>query len=407
MYRQVKQLVHKVGYYSAGTVEFIMDENKKFYFLEMNTRLQVEHCVTELVTGFDIVREMVNIAAGYELTIKQEDVKLKGWAIESRICAEDPSRGFLPSSGRITEYHEPVKSSGIRIDSGVKEGTEVSMFYDSLIAKLCSYGATREEAISKMRSALSSYIIRGISHNISFCEAIMNHPKFTEGDITTKFIEEEYPKGFVGATLTSESTEVFLAAAIHIFIAEQRRALNIKDQIVESLNKLSTRWIVNIDNNSYPVFIKSVLDGFNIRQGRNKIHVRSNWVIGSRLFKGEVNGRSVNVKIEHINTGYLLNYSGIEVSVYVRLPRIAELEALMQAKNDDIISDEIIAPLSGQIISVRVKEGDHISIGQELFILAAMKMENIVYSEREGTIAKIHIKEQDNVNSGQLLIEFA
>ncbi|MFN7039504.1 MAG: acetyl-CoA carboxylase biotin carboxylase subunit, partial [Alphaproteobacteria bacterium] len=290
MYEQVKSLAKKVGYYSAGTVEFIVDPNRNFYFLEMNTRLQVEHCVTELITGIDLVEQMIRIAAGEKLSFTQDDVKLNGWAIESRIYAEDPSRGFLPSSGRITQYSEPVRSPNIRIDTGVEEGGEVSMFYDAMISKLCTHAETRDEAIKHMQHALGQYVIRGISHNISFLEAIMAHPRFISGDISTNFIEDEYPEGFLGAELTSETSQNILASAIHMYLTEYKRNAAITGYLPGRQHQISTRWVVTIEGVSYTVFIKPVSEGngYNIRQERQRLYVRSNWVIGSRLFRGIV-----------------------------------------------------------------------------------------------------------------------
>ena len=406
MYKEVKALANKVGYYSAGTVEFIVDEDKNFYFLEMNTRLQVEHPVTELITGIDIVEEMVKIAAGERLSFIQKDVKLKGWAIESRICAEDPSRGFLPSSGRIIAYSEPPKSSNIRVDSGIGLGSEVSMYYDPMIAKLCSYHETRFGAIESMRVALSSFVIQGISHNISFLEAVFSNSRFISGDINTSFIEDEYPDGFSGANLTSEITEVFLATSIFTYITEQRRASSISQQMTDQTNKIGTRWVVSIDNKLFPVLIKPVTDGYNIRQGSNRIYIRSNWNLGNHLFSCVINGRKINVKIANITTGYMLSHAGISINTFVRSPRISELEALMieHSTKEEII--ELQAPLAGQIVSIKVKEGDEISLGQEIMILTAMKMENIITSEREGKIAKIFVTEKEHVVNGKILLEF-
>ncbi|BAK96890.1 MULTISPECIES: acetyl-CoA carboxylase biotin carboxylase subunit [spotted fever group] len=407
MYRQVISLSQKVGYYSAGTVEFIVDSNKNFYFLEMNTRLQVEHPVTELITGIDIVEEMIQIAAGEKLSFTQDDVKLKGWAFESRICAENPSRGFLPSSGRITAYSEPAKSPNIRIDTGIGLGGEVSMFYDSMIAKLCTYGETREQAIELMHSALSSYIINGIAHNISFLEAVMLHPRFVSGDISTAFIQEEYPDGFSGASLTSEVTTVFLATAIFIYISEQRRASLISGNINNQANKIGTRWVVTIDDKLFPVLITPVENGYNIRHESDRIYIRSNWNLGNELFTAIINGKKTNVKIENIRTGYLLSHAGISVKAFVRSPRISELEALMVSKVVVEESSELQAPLSGQIAAIKVKEGQEVTAGQEIMILTAMKMENLILAERDGKIAKIFVNEKDNVVRGQVLLEFA
>ncbi|MFU7502526.1 MAG: acetyl-CoA carboxylase biotin carboxylase subunit [Candidatus Tisiphia sp.] len=407
MYKETLALSSKVGYYSAGTVEFIVDLDKNFYFLEMNTRLQVEHPVTELITGIDIVEEMIKIAAGEKLSFSQEDITLKGHAFESRICAENPMRGFLSSSGRITEYVEPPKNANIRVDTGLGLGGEVSMFYDSMIAKLCTYGETREQAIEVMRSALSAYIIQGISHNISFLEAVISHPRFIAGDINTAFIEEEYPDGFSGASLTSEITKIFLATAIFVYIAEQKRASLISGQIVDQTNKIGTRWVVSIDDKLFPVLIKSVDYGYNIRQENDRIYIRSNWNLGSRLFSCIVNGRKANVKIGNILTGYMLSHSGITVKAYVRSPRMSELEALMITKNIQEEQTELHAPLAGQIIAIKVQEGSTVVIGQEIMVLTAMKMENILVAERNGKIAKILVNKKDQVVSGQVLLEFA
>lgn len=406
MYDQCVMLAKKVGYYSAGTVEFIVDSDKNFYFLEMNTRLQVEHCVTELVTGIDIVEQMLRIAAGKKLEIKQEDVRLDGWAFECRIYAEDPHRGFLPSSGRIIEYSEPPKNKHIRVDSGIGPGSDVAMFYDAMIAKLCTHEASRELAIAKMSEALGSYIIRGISHNISFLEAIMSHPRFINGDINTNFISEEYPDGFIGANLTSEITENFLSAAIYIFISEQKRAASVSDQINNQYNKIGTRWIVTIDDKHFPILIKPVEGGLNIRHGSNRSFLRTHWQIGNKLFTGYVNGRFINVKIEDIPTAYSLTHGGVTVRAQVRSNRIAELESLMPHKELIEETTSLSAPLTGSIIAVKVKKGDIVKINDELIILTAMKMENIIIAPFSGKISKILIKEGDQVSTGELLIEF-
>lgn len=406
MYEQVRSLAHKVGYYSAGTVEFIVDQQKNFYFLEMNTRLQVEHPVTELITGYDLVELMIRIAAGEKLPMKQEDVKLKGWAMECRIYAEDPLRGFLPSSGRITEYVEPAKSEHIRIDSGIGPGAEVSMFYDAMISKLCTYSDTREDTIEKMKNALSAYVIRGIAHNISFLEAITTHRRFIEGDINTAFLADEYPGGFSGANLTSDMVEAFLAAAIHIFLSEQKRLSSVSDQIVSQASRLGTRWVVNIDGEAFPVLLKPVQDGYNIRYSTGRVNVRTTWSLGNPLFSAVVNGRKVNVSVDHIPTGYKFTHAGVSVKVYVRSTRMSELESIMLSSSGGDAQDELLAPLTGQIIAVKVSEGDEVTPGQELVILTAMKMENVISAEHKLKVAKVCVKGGDHVISGQVLIEF-
>lgn len=406
MYSEVVALAKAAKYFSAGTVEFIMDKDRNFYFLEMNTRLQVEHPVTELVTGVDLVEEMVRIAAGLPLLMKQEDVKLDGWAIECRICSEDPTRGFLPSSGRITEYREPPRSPSVRVDSGVMSGSEISVYYDAMIAKLITYGKTRDDAIAAMKDALGAYVIRGVAHNMSFLEAVINHPRFIAADIDTHFIATEYPDGFSGAAMTSEITEVFVGVIVHIFLQEQERLTNIPNQLESQVGKLSTRWVVNIDDKSFPILVKAVEGGYNIRHQTARIAVRSHWVLGSRLFAGTINGLKVNVKNEVISTGHMLTYMGVSARASVRSNRVAELEALMPESS--IVDDgtKVLSPLAGAITSISAQEGDVVTQGQELVVLTAMKMENIIASERKGRIAKIHVSEGDNVDADQLLLEY-
>ena len=349
---------------------------------------------------------MIRVAAGEKLSFTQDDVKLNGWAIESRICAEDPSRGFLPSSGRILEYHEPPKSANVRVDSGIGAGGEVSMFYDAMIAKLCTYAETRDEAIELMKKSLGSFIIHGISHNISFLEALIHHERFGTGDIHTGFIDEEYPDGFSGAKLTSEINEVFLSTAIFAFLTEQKRAVSLPNQLTDQSNKIGTRWIVTIDKGQFPVMIKPVEDGYNIRHGTNRLTIRSNWNIGTPLIAAIINGQKMNIKVERIATGYRLTYSGITVNTYVRSPRMSELESLMSDRGDDDNQLELVAPLSGQIVGISVAEGESIVPGQELIVLTAMKMENIITAERACKISKIMVSEMDSVSSGQVLIKF-
>lgn len=406
MYNQVTALAAQVGYYSAGTVEFIVDRNKQFYFLEMNTRLQVEHCVTELITGIDLVEQMIRIAAGETLSFSQQDITLKGWAIESRIYAEDPTRGFLPSSGRIIEYAEPKRSSQIRVDSGVAAGGEVSMFYDAMIAKLCTHAETREEAIRHMQAALGDFVIRGISHNISFLEAIMSHPRFISGDISTNFISEEYPDGFFGAELTSEISSIFLCVATHLYLTDAKRAAGISGQLMGRERQIGTRWVVNIDGNLYPISTKPIAMGHSIKYEKEKFQIKSSWILGSRLFQGSVNDKPVSVRIESFAGGYYLTHAGRTVRVTVRSPRVAELEKFMPTTRSLSSSSQMVAPISGKIVKVKAVVGEQIKAGQELLAIEAMKMENTIYAEQDVVIAALHTKEGENVQTGQLLIEF-
>lgn len=403
MYKQSLKLVKQIGYYSAGTVEFIIDSKQNFYFMEMNTRLQVEHCVTELIYGIDLVELMIRVAAGEKLPITQDDLKVNGWAIESRICAEDPARGFLPSSGRITRYQEPPKNSQIRVDSGIDEGGEVSMFYDQMVAKLCTHAPTRLEAIEVMRKALSEYTIAGISHNISFLEAIMQNQRFVDGNISTGFIAEEYPDGFLGAEITSELTLLFLGVAIQLHMTESIRAAAISGM---DASAVGTRWIASLEGQLYPLIIKPVTDGYNIRYESNRIYVRSSWNIGATLFRGVVNGRNVNVRVERTMDGYKLIYAGRNVEISIRSPRVSELEQFMPVKSKNKFQTNLSAPLSGKIVKIFVAPGDEIKAGQKLVIIEAMKMENLITAEQIVKIANINVAEGDHISVGTVLIDF-
>ncbi len=409
MYKQSVALAKKVGYYSAGTIEYIMDKNKNFYFLEMNTRLQVEHPVTELVTGVDLVELMIRVALGEDLPLKQKDVKLTGWAFESRIYAEDPSRGFLPSSGRINMYIEPEESKNIRVDTGVYEGGEVSMFYDAMIAKLCSYGETRTEAIDHMKQALSEFAIGGISHNISFLETIVRNENFINGDITTSFIKNEFPAGFSGNELDSADKEVLAASAMYIFLKNYERNANITGQLYDSAKQVSDRWVVMIDDKLYLIeIIKRDGDSLTISCDKNMVHLESSWNKGEKLFRAKVNDRNVGLKIrENNNTGgYLFQYGGSDTFVNVFSPRIAELTKFMPKIDKNAKPKNLTAPITGKIIRFKVEEGQQVTAGQELVVIEAMKMENIIRTDHDVTIKKINFADGDSVGVGQVVINY-
>lgn len=409
MYEQSAALAKRVGYFSAGTIEYIMDKNKNFYFLEMNTRLQVEHPVTELITGLDIVELMIRIALGENLPFKQQDVKLKGWAMESRIYAEDPSRGFLPSSGRINLYIEPEENANVRVDSGVYEGGEVSMFYDAMIAKLCTYGKNRAEAIEHMRHALAGFAIGGVSHNISFLETIMRNERFTSGDISTAFIKQEFPKGFAGNELDSAATQVLIASSLHIFLKNYERNGRMTGQLSHAEKQISDRWVVIIDEAS---FLVDVLERSPERLllvcDRKEIELESSWIQGEKLFRGKVNGKNIGVKIrENNNTGgYLLQCSGSDTFVNVYSPRTAELTKFMPKIEKNAKPKNLTSPITGKIIRFKVQEGDEVKAGQELVIIEAMKMENIIRTDHDVVIGKIKFAEGEPVGIGQVVIEF-
>ena len=409
MYEQSKALAAKVKYYSAGTIEYIMDKNKNFYFLEMNTRLQVEHPVTELITGLDLVELMIKVALGEKLPFKQEDIKLNGWAMESRIYAEDPSRGFLPSSGRINLYLEPEKNKNVRIDTGVYEGGEVSMFYDAMIAKLCSYGKDRKEAIEHMRHALESYVIGGVSHNISFIETIMKNERFISGNLSTSFIKEEFPAGFSGSELTSQIEEVLIAASMQVFLKNYERNGHMTGQLRNREKQVSERWVVMIDDESYLVSILERGEGFlKLECDRKEIELITSWNNGEKLFRGAVNGKNIGVRIrENNNTGsYLLQYSGFDAFVNVYSPRIAELSKFMPKIQKNAKPVNLTSPITGKIIRFKVQEGDEVKAGQELVVIEAMKMENSIRTDHDVKIGKIKFKEGEAVGIGQVVIDF-
>jgi propionyl-CoA carboxylase alpha chain len=387
-----------------------MDKNKNFYFLEMNTRLQVEHPVTELITGVDLVESMIKVAQGEKLSFKQEDIKLTGWAMESRIYAEDPARGFLPSSGRINLYIEPESSENVRVDTGVYEGGEVSMFYDAMIAKLCSYGSDRKEAISHMRQALESYAIGGVSHNISFLETIMKNDRFAKGNLTTGFIKEEFPAGFSGSELDSQAEEVLIASAMEVFLKNYERNSQMTGQLRNRKKQISERWVVMIDDKSYLVNLVDRAEGeTSLTCNNKKIKLSSSWNNGEKLFRGKVNGRDVGVKIrENNNTGsYLMQYSGLDAFVSVYSPRTAELSKFMPKFEKNAKPSKLSSPITGKIIRFKVEEGEEVKAGQELVVIEAMKMENAIRTDHDVTIKSIKFSEGEAVGIGQVIIDYA
>jgi propionyl-CoA carboxylase alpha chain len=375
----------------------------------MNTRLQVEHPVTELITGIDIVEEMIKIAAGLRLAFTQEEIKFNGHAIECRIYAEDPARGFLPSSGRINLYIQPEENENIRVDSGVYEGGEVSMFYDAMIAKLCSYGSNRAEAIEHMRHALGSYAIGGVSHNISFLETIMKNEKFINGDLSTSFIKNEFPAGFLGSELDTEVKEVLLVVAMQIFLKNYQRNSKINGQLRNRKKQISDRWVVGMDENYYLVNIISNEENYlKIECDKKEIELKTSWNNGEKLFRGMVNEKNIGVKIrENNNTGsYLLQCSGLDAFVSVFSPRIAELNKFMPKILKNAKPLNLTSPITGKIIRFKVNEGEEVKAGGELVVIEAMKMENIIRTDHDVKIAKIKFKEGESVGIGQVVIEY-
>jgi len=404
-------LAKAVGYASAGTVEFIVDGDRNFYFLEMNTRLQVEHPVTELITDVDLVEQMIRIANGEPLSITQDDVKINGWAIENRLYAEDPYRNFLPSIGRLTRYRPPEEGplgDGIvRNDTGVFEGGEISMYYDPMIAKLCTWGPDRATAIETMRNALDSFEVEGIGHNLPFVAAVMDHPKFISGDMTTAFIEEEYPDGFEGVTLDEDSLKrVAAAAAAMNRVAEIRRA-RISGTLDNHERRVGEEWNVALQGVDYDVKIEAYKGGSTVRfTDGAALRVQGDWTPGDQLARMTVNDTPLVMKVGKVSGGFRIRSRGAELKVHVRSPRQAELARLMPEKLPPDTSKMLLCPMPGLIVKVDVQEGDEVQEGQALCTVEAMKMENILRAERTGTVSKINAAAGDSLAVDDVIMEF-
>ena len=406
MGEQAVLLSKAVKYVSAGTVEFIVDSKRNFYFLEMNTRLQVEHPVTEKITGLDLVELMIRVAAGEKLPLTQDDVTLKGWAMESRVYAEDPFREFLPSVGRLVRYRAPEESEHVRVDSGVYEGGEISIYYDPMISKLITYGADREEAIAHMRHALDGYFIRGVSHNISFLAALMAHPRFQAGNLTTSFIADEYPDGFDTSCVPHDDPELLVCVSACVHRAYQERAACISGQYEGHQRKVLDDWTVILGGKEYALNIVCVTGGYDIQIGDTRMRIRTDWQLGEPLFEAQLNGFLICLQVERNGAGYSLFHSGLRADVVVLNPRVAELYALMPEKIEADTSKFLLSPMPGLLISISVKDGEEIKGGQELAVVEAMKMENVLHAERDGVVKSVHAAQGDSLSVDQVIIEF-
>jgi propionyl-CoA carboxylase alpha chain len=411
MGEQSVALAKAVGYTSAGTVEFIVDGDRNFYFLEMNTRLQVEHPVTELITGVDLVEQMIRVANGEPLSITQDDVKINGWAIENRLYAEDPYRGFLPSIGRLTRYRPPAEGplgDGIvRNDTGVFEGGEISMYYDPMIAKLCTWGPDRATAIETMRNALDSFEVEGIGHNLPFVAAVMDHPKFISGDMTTAFIAEEYPDGFEGVTLGEGALRNIAAACAAMNrVAEIRRA-RISGTLDNHERRVGEEWNVALQGVDFDVTIAADHDGSTVRfADGSEIRVSGDWTPGDQLARMTVNGTPLVMKVGKVSGGFRIRSRGAELKVHVRTPRQAELARMMPEKVAPDTSKLLLCPMPGLIVKIDVEEGQEVQEGQALCTVEAMKMENILRAERKGTVSKINAAAGDSLAVDYVIMEF-
>ena len=412
MGEQACALARAVGYTSAGTVEFIVDGARNFYFLEMNTRLQVEHPVTELITGVDLVEQMIRVAAGEKLPFAQADLKINGWAMESRLYAEDPYRNFLPSIGRLTRYRPPMegatKTGGIvRNDTGVFEGGEISMFYDPMIAKLCTWAPTRTGAIDEMRIALDSFEVEGIGHNLPFVGAVMDHPRFISGNITTAFIAEEYPEGFHGAALDSATiTRVAAAAAAMNRVAEIRRT-KVSGTMDNHERRVGDDWVVTLQGVEHAVKIAADHDGSTVHfADGTSCRVTSDWTPGQPLASLMVDGLPLVMKVGKISGGFRLRLRGADVKCFVRSPRQAALAKLMLEKLPPDTSKFLLCPMPGLVTNVLVAAGDEVQEGQALATVEAMKMENILKAERKGVVKAVKAAAGASLRVDDVIMEF-
>ena len=406
MGEQACVLARAVDYFSAGTVEFIVDRNRQFYFLEMNTRLQVEHPVTEMITGLDLVELMLRVANNETLPIKQEDVGINGWSMESRIYAESPFRNFLPSTGRLVRYQEPDIESGVRVDSGVTEGGEVSMFYDPMIAKLVTHADDRQGAIEKMQTALNEYVIQGPDTNIPFAAALMHHERFQRGDITTHFIDEEYPDGFTAPTLTKQKLQQLAIAAVVINHAYLDRAALTTGQLKGHERVVGEEWWVQVGEYEKIMVIEALYNGYIIRFDDASHEVISSWQLGEILFRARIDDAYVCLQIARDQHRYNMTIDGITLNVTVLASSIADLQKYMPIKVAPDMSKFLLSPMPGLLVSLGVQQGQNVKAGEELAVVEAMKMENSLRAERDGVVAKLCATPGDKLVVDQPIIEF-
>tara|TARA_Y100000590_G_scaffold467168_1_gene645083 strand:+ start:749 stop:2719 length:1971 start_codon:yes stop_codon:yes gene_type:complete len=399
MGEQSVALAEAVNYTSAGTVEFVVDANKNFYFLEMNTRLQVEHPVTEYVTGIDLVEQMVRISSGEKLNFTQKDIKIKGNAIEARVYAEDPSRGFLPSIGRLSKYIEPEEEEFVRVDSGVLEGDEITRFYDPMISKVICFGESRESALKKMSSALDLYIIRGVQNNLNFLRNIILNKKFKSGLFSTEFISNNWPEGFSSKVFENghqiDIEILVIAAFLHCKYYLRTELDFVYDFIIFVLNKKIPVKIAYDNNREYIVNVQD-----------QKILLGSDWRPGNSVFKGVLNNKNIVAQVDIMMEGFLITYLGKEYEVCLRSLHIASLEHYMPIKELPDLGNFLLSPMPGLVVKIEVKEGEKVEAGQSLVIVEAMKMENILTHENSGIIKKINVKEGDSLVADQVILEF-
>ena len=407
MGEQAVALAKAVNYQSAGTVEFVVGADKSFYFLEMNTRLQVEHPVTELITGLDLVEQMIRVAAGEKLSFTQDEIKLKGWAMECRINAEDPFRGFLPSTGRLVKYIPPPEVDGVRVDTGVYEGGEISMFYDSMIAKLIVHADSRQQAILRMRSALNEFLIRGVASNVPFQAALMQHPRFVNGNFNTGLIAEEYPNGFNAADVPHDSPKMLVAVGAALMSAHLKRNTTISGQLRGHEYKPWTKLVVKINGNlAHRAKVKSVEGGWDVDVEDDLFIIRTNWQFGEYLYRGTINGEPFCMQIEQRGLVYRIFHWGMQIDAAVMSERAFELLKLMPEKQAPDMSKFLLSPMPGLLTQVAVTVGQEVKAGEVVAKIEAMKMENVLKAERDCVVDQILAKPGESLAVDQVIVAF-
>jgi propionyl-CoA carboxylase alpha chain len=407
MGEQAVALARAVKYQSAGTVEFVVGKDRSFYFLEMNTRLQVEHPVTEMITGLDLVELMIRVAAGEKLPFTQDRIRRAGWALECRINAEDPFRNFLPSTGRLVRYLPPNENDGrVRVDTGVDEGGEISMYYDSMIAKLITHGATRDQAIARMSDALNAFVIRGISSNIAFQAALIQHPRFVAVDFHTGFIGEEFPKGFHPSNLSHKEPVLLAAAAAYARRRYIDRAMRITGQLKGHGRRVGRDWVVQLKGEKIPLGLTLVEGGCDVTHEGKTHALRTDWKLGHVLLRGTWNGEPICLQVERMGLKYRVCHWGTQVDAVVMTARAAELLALMPDKPPPDLSKFLLAPMPGLLTDVAVKAGQEVRAGENLALIEAMKMQNTLRAENDGVVAEVLAKSGDSLSIGQPIMRF-
>lgn len=403
MGEQAVQLARAVEYQSAGTVEFIVDKDRNFYFLEMNTRLQVEHPVTEYITGLDLVEQMIRVAEGHPLAFKQEEIKLDGWSVETRIYAEDPERNFMPSTGRLTRCQPPAESDDVRVDTGVVEGSEISMFYDPMIAKLVTWGKDRDNAVEAMQNALDAYVIRGIQQNIPFLSALLKHPKFLSGDMTTNFIDDYFADGFESVSLEPENPLIMVATAAELQFRDDAIASTLHEdgQAVDT-----TDYVVKLNEKEHEVTITRAEAGSHVTVNGKTLPLQLSQSAGYIKLNGNLDGEDFTIQVDRLGVNWKLTHRGCTGVARVMRPRVAELNRLMPVKLPPDTSKLLMSPMPGLLVKVSVSEGEAVKAGQELAVVEAMKMENVLTAEQDGVVQSVKADAGDSLALDQIILEF-